>query len=258
MYFDDTMKSRTPGRAVLATLLAFLAFVVPYGLNASWKFIPSTLAILAVYRFLVPDAFPQVLGLSIPARSIPWILVVLAASLVGAKILADHLALVHGLHAATQPLDVGWRLLPIFQVLNEEMLLRAALLWHLRRLTRSTAVISVGAAAAFVLLHLVFYRVGAGETLPPGALLSLFFFSLAGNEVYLQTGHIGYPFAVHVAWNLQRFGRYWMFDDGGALVTEYRGFVLFEGDRLVVGLSLAMAVACVALVHLRSARRRRV
>jgi len=78
------------------------------------------------------------------------------------------------------------------------------------------------------------------------SLLTLFFFSLACNAFFTFTGNIGIPYAIHLGWNLIRFGSIWVTTQGKCL-QEAEGFNLIEGNPLVVTFALGLAILAFSL-----------
>jgi membrane protease YdiL (CAAX protease family) len=97
-----------------------------------------------------------------------------------------------------------------FQTLNEEMVLRALLLTTLTQILKVRFLLSIAVAGVFTLLHFVLYRFGPPQTaLSVQALTALLLVGFAFNEFFLVTGSIAVPWAIHLGWNLTRFGIDW-------------------------------------------------
>jgi membrane protease YdiL (CAAX protease family) len=106
--------------------------------------------------------------------------------------------------------------------------------------------VSATVAAVFVALHFVLYRFGPPHAaLSVQALATLLLAGLAFNELFLATGSIAIPFAIHLGWNLTRFGNDWIEQRSSDPLPQGTDFNLIEGNSRVI--ALAMALALVAL-----------
>ena len=139
--------------------------------------------------------------------------------------------------------NLGWRYLSVFQALNEEMVLRALLLTWLSRHVSNPIALCVLIAAVFALAHGVYYALVPGDViLSSSALLSLFLFGFAGNMIFMQSGSIATSYAIHVAWNVNRFGQDWMDASTGLAMPEGLGFNLVEGNISVIVTALMLVL----------------
>ncbi len=223
----------------LVWALFFTAFVTPYmSLTQWWKFAPATLVMLLCQAALHPSDWYQRLGLAISQRTL-W----RAAALLLGVAVATHFG-VHHIATHTGGVLVGsawgpYRLLPFCQVLNEEMLFRALLLGTCARRGCKPAYVSWLAAASFAFAHVAIYRWGIAHTwLLPQTIAVLLCFALVTNAMYLRTGNIAYPVAVHLGWNFTRFGAFWQFPDTPWQTAEACGFNTFEAHPSVVCVAL--------------------
>ena len=154
---------------------------------------------------------------------------------------------------------------PLFQSLNEEILLRAVLLGLLAtcfvkaatgsgsmlaitRLTNSQRwIITVAAAAVFSILHLVYYNLISQINPGPVALLTLFFVGFALNGFFVRTGHILFGVAIHAGWNLARFGgRFYSTDPASGALTYVNYAQTF--DFLEGSIQVLLAAGLLAVV----------
>ena len=228
-------------------LLLLAAFIAPYSVGwywGWWKFMPSTLVIIGCARLAWPGSWRAELGLRATRGDLGFavmmftVVYVLGAWLIG-MILGQE-----GFVPGPVSENLGWRYLSVFQALNEEMVLRALLLtWLSRHVSRRTA-LCVLAAAVFALAHGVYYGLVAREAvLSVTAMMSLFLFGFAGNLIFLESGSIVASYAMHVAWNINRFGQDWRISASGLPMPEGLGFSLVEGNALAIGLALILVLA---------------
>jgi len=225
------------------------AFLLPYTVGWSWgwwKFELSSLAIILSLCWATPKTFLSDLGIR-PRKSdiglavISLLFVGVVASYVIPKILRPL-----G-YAPGRPYSHMWRYLATpFQVLNEEMVIRAFLLTVLIRLIQRPMVVSVVVAVLFAVLHFLLYRFGPpGTALSIGALTTLFLVALALNQFFLTTGSIAIPLGVHFGWNFTRFGNDWISRNSGVLLPDGIDFNLIEGNFIVVAFAVGLVVLAV-------------
>lgn len=140
------------------------------------------------------------------------------------------------------------------QPLNEEIVFRALLLGLLARLFSHRVFLAILAAVVFSCTHFVLYYFGVMATpLDITTLATLFFFSLAANALFLTVGHIGFGFAIHVAWNWWRFpGEIW---SGNTVVNEAVSFNLIEGSWPVLLTVALVGLICFAGLEVQERRR---
>lgn len=124
-----------------------------------------------------------------------------------------------------------------FQVLNDEMVVRAGLITVVLAFwPRPKAVIPL-LAGLFAVGHSVFYGL-EGVAVHTPALLTLFAFGVIANTLFVAFGHIGYGFALHYAWNVYRFNPAYYLD--GRRLLEGETFNYIEGNPWVVCSSLVL------------------
>ncbi len=207
----------------------FAAFLIPYFLTSWWRYIPTTFLIFFSIHYLWPKEANAFLGwkggvtLWVPAFFL------FATTLVFSRVLITSIAGHHGW--VLQPTsDLLRPLFPFFQTLNEELVFRALLLNTLlaRRYPKQWA--SLATAAIFVLAHVVLYPLSQGGPLSVMAIATLFFLALSGNELFLWTGSIALPWAIHAGWNLSQYGWGKWVGGAGVPVIEATSFNVFVGD----------------------------
>jgi hypothetical protein len=123
-----------------------------------------------------------------------------------------------------------------FQVLNDELVMRAALLTLVLSVFPQPRFAVLGLAAVFAMLHAAVYQ---GEIHAP-ALLTLFSFGVVANALFLAVRHIAFGLALHYAWNFYRFGAWYRFD--GRLLSDAETFNYVEGNPTVVAGSTLLAI----------------
>lgn len=227
-------------RVYIALAYVIVVFLSPYSLDFWWKFVPATTLILLAWRWARPHAYLNDLGLRAQKRDFFIGICVATAVFFIASYSVNRVVSGAGYHAQTS--DLGSRLVPIFQALNEEMILRSLLLLGLSRGLGSERLASYTSASVFAAFHYVFCRFGSQHIeLEPSALVTLFLFSLAGNRLFLHSRHIWFSYAIHVGWNLVRFGPDFVTSDGTRL-REANGFNLIEGSPVVMVMALFLVI----------------
>lgn len=202
---------------------------------------PSTLVILGCTRLAWPGSWPAELGLRARRDDLGFaVLMFTVVYVVGAWLIGGILGQ-QGFVPGPVSENPGWKYLAVFQALNEEMVLRALLLTWLSRHVSKRIALCVLVAVVFALAHAVYYGLVAGEAaLSPAALLSLFLFGFAGNLIFIESGSITTSYAIHAAWNINRFGQDWTAAASGLPMPEGLGFNLVEGNASVLGLALIL------------------
>jgi hypothetical protein len=238
----------TPRRTA-AVFFAIAAFLVPYTLGWGlgwWKFAGASLAIILCLRLARPQTFMSDLGIrmgkaDIGLAGIALLFVgVIAAFLIPGVLL--HVGYVPG--SSASPI---WKYLATpFQVLNEEMMVRAFLITFLMRLVRRPMAVSLMVAAMVAFAHFLLYRFGPPKTaLSFEALATLFLVALALNQFFFTTGNIAVPFGIHLGWNLTRFGTDWIAQTSGGSLPGGMDFNLIEGNSLVIALGAILLLLAV-------------
>ncbi len=225
-------------------LLILIVFIIPYFFSPWWKFIPITMLILWL-SFIVNKL--DYLGITIaPPKT-------LCGGLLIAWIIIFHQFIVYQLKRndivyLVNPLI--WYVTVIFQTLNEELVLRAALLKTIAKIIRSPYLMASFAAICFSLLHLVFYYYAAGIVLSILAVVVIFLFGFICNLLFLKYQHIWYGYILHLSWNLTRFtGDY--FYQGISKISEGSLFNILEGSYCVLLMSVIGLVYTVILMRIK-------
>lgn len=239
------MSRRSPIAIFIATSITLAAYLFPYFCLTThwWRGIPSTVVILFVGALFFGREMPRVYGLVMSPKQLAISLALFAA-------LLPLFSYVLFTWVIVEPLSVERYSYPpaqvhqFFQVFNDEILLRAALLTVLLKAFPHPKTVLLVPAVFFAIAHHVVYRSGAVQIDWP-AMLSIFSFAAIANTLFIRYRHIGYGFALHYAWNFYRFNsRYYL---NGASLSEGASFNYIEGDSLVVVLSLAVFVLVFSL-----------
>lgn len=234
--------------------LAWVAFVAGVGVAAYlfpyfrlhsvwWRAIPSAIAIVTLTWLVFRVRAFRLLGLSMSMGAFARSVMLFVAAFVGARFLVQVAIADSGLAPGSRLAATGY-VHQFFQVLNDEMVLRAGLLTFALHLLPRAWFVAVTTAAGFSLGHYAAYRLN-GDVVDVDALLTIFAFGLTSNLLFLRYGHIGYCVALHYAWNLRRFEHAYV--RSGVTVPEGTSFNFIEGSPTVMlaGLALLVAVALI-------------
>lgn len=231
-------------RPILLGLLAgvaAVAYLLPYfSLPGTWwRAIPSTGVILVLAGLVFGEQAVAFLGLRLTPRASLITLVVFAVAAFASNEAIEAIVAAGPLRASShRGLLAGVH--QFFQVLNDEMILRAAVLTLVLRVWPYPKSIALGCAFLFSVAHHVVYRLH-GVHIGADALLTLFSFGVLVNLLFLRFGHIGYGWALHYGWNLMRFGSVYAVD--GRYLSEGTSFNYLEGNGWVAAASTCAAVA---------------
>jgi hypothetical protein len=231
----------------MAALVCVGAYLFPYFyLHGWWRFIPSTVIILGTgVLALGPDA-KRLFGIEVSKRdlalSVALFVVALPASffMLSEVVVAESLTVYRLLVPRAQVHQ-------FFQVFNDEIVMRAALLTVAIRLFPHPKTVILGLSLLFAFGHQVFYGFD-GTEISATALTSLFAFGVIANTLFVRFRHIGYGLALHYAWNFWRFNAAYYLN--GQRLPEGVTFNYIEGNTWVAGAStLAMLVVLAAYVR---------
>lgn len=246
-------------------LLILLFFIWPYDraplhlgyLPFSWRFAFAFLILMALAKMQWPTTWLKNLGLEISLRQTIYCVAAFFLSLVVFQVIIQNQLRVGGFFQIFRLPDpflgkenifkFSWLIVRIFQPLNEEIVLRALLLGFLGQFCSQKRFLSIYVALIFAGLHQVMYALSPFGLLTPlniNALIALFCFSWAANELYFRFGHIGYGVALHIAWNIWRF--FGPIYRNGHELNEAETFNILEGSTPVMVLVALMCIICVA------------
>lgn len=216
----------------VATSVALAAYLFPYFYLPAhwWRAIPSTCVILLTGAVFFGGDAPKVFGLQISGKQ-------LALSVALFAVLLPLFSYGVFTWVVVEPLSAQRHAYPpaqvhqFFQVFNDEILLRAALLTILLKAFPHPKTVILVPAALFAIAHHVVYRSAAVQVDWP-AMVSIFSFAAIANTLFVRYRHIGYGFALHYAWNFYRFNSTYYLN--GVRLEEGATFDYIEGNAWVV------------------------
>jgi len=228
---------------LLFTLLILVYVLFSYSFLGDWLYssIGSILIIFLSY-LIWGNSFLKQIGLQLNlltiAKSIILAVIVAACSLLIMKYIGSK----HNIRIEYY----NWRdyYHVLFYVLNEEIVLGAILLfalvykWKIRPLLASLCL-----AVLFSLIHYVFYKWIASESgnLGISTLITLFLVGFVRNSLIIQSGHIGYSWALHFGWIAIMFGSGHTYLDSYMYFSEPDSFNLYLGsiEMLIISIILS-------------------
>jgi len=232
------MIRRRPIAVFIATSVTLAAYLFPYFYLTGtwWRAIPSTAVILLVGTLFFGREMPKVYGLAMTGKELLLSMALFFALLAGFSYAIFTWVIV-------EPLSVQRYSYPpaqvhqFFQVFNDEILLRAALLTILLKAFPRPKTVILLTAALFAVAHHVIYRSSSVEIDWP-AMATIFSFAAIANTLFVRYRHIGYGFALHYAWNFYRFNSTYYLD--GTRLEEGLTFNYIEGNAWVAVVSLVV------------------
>lgn len=238
-------------KPIFFTTFILLSFVLGYEIQSVWwKFAPSTILIICGTYILYRPEASKLLGL---LNFKKWIFSFLICC--GLFYYISRELIYIALSTTDYRMEDGYVLnylsIP-FQTLNEEIVLRAMLLYLLIRLKWNSWIIALIPAILFSAIHFAFYYFnnrGNEGSIEFFALISLFMFSISGNLIYLKTKNIGIPWALHCGWNFNQFGNIIKPIDKNSpnIVSEFMTFNLLEGSGSIVVFSTILSIISVLI-----------
>ena len=132
----------------------------------------------------------------------------------------------------------------MFYVLNEEIVIGAILLFTLvYKLKFRPVVASLCLAVLFSLIHYIFYKWIFADrgVLGISTLITLFLVGFVRNSLIVQTGHIGFSWALHFGWIAIMFGSRHTSLNTNMYVSEHESFNLYLGSTEMLLISIIMA-----------------
>jgi len=230
---------------VIGTVLA--ACFIPYFAQSRWRFMAGTAVIVGVMGVFRRSSFVDELGLRFTRREFNLTMLFAAFCVFGADVVIEQVLGAHGLSRLPRDAHPMWVVRSVFQVMNEEMVFRALLLGAALKLITRRWVAALLCAALFALAHGVLYALLGRNALTLLTVVSLFCFGWALNNLFLHFRTIGVPLAIHVGWNLSRFGWLHRDDATGTVLSQGETFNRIEGSGEVVALSLILVGLSFAL-----------
>jgi len=225
--------------------ICIAAYLFPYlFMSAWWRWMPSSIVILLTGAVLLGRSTLRFYGLAMSKRSA---LAVLA--MFGILLVASSFVLLDVLNQP--PLDVhATRSNPkyfgqLFQVFNDEVLVRAAAITILLRWFLYPKALCVVLAALFAWGHSLLYALH-GSDVGWLAMVTLFSFGASANLLFVHCGHVGYSLAAHYAWNFYRFNStFWV---KGHRLSQGETFNHIEGNPWIASTALVVFAVLLLLV----------
>ena len=267
-------KHRSLQHARIFYPLIVLIFIWPYGVEplnfvptlGAWRFILSTLGLMACASMFIKKDWTTVLGFP---KSLKQVIACAFAGMLVFLVFYYFIDFVlnNGGYQRSSFVDrnadffgsypiLSRTLKRICQPLNEEIVLRALLLGFFARFFTHRAYLAFIVALIFSLLHFLMYYGGPlAVRLDLLPLLTLFFFGLAANALYLTFNHIGFGYVIHVAWNWWKFSEDIVKD--GVTLNEPQTFDALEGSIPVFIFVTVLSLVCIVglMVHEKRLKR---
>ncbi len=235
-------------RTILFSFLGLSYGFFSYYFFGGWwnSSVGSVLIILFSYLIWDKD-FLKHIGLQLDLKTIAKSIILAGIIAISALLIMKYIAVKHNVTISY----TNWKdyYHDIFYILNEEIVIGSILLFALVNKRKIQPFIaSVGLAIFFALIHFVFYKWLFRDRgiLGVTTLTTLFLVGFVRNSLILQTGHIGYSWALHFGWMVVMFGSKHIDLNTNLRVTESERFNLYLGSievlvisTIIAGLSLA-------------------
>lgn len=244
--FRQTAAWKRPLLIVAGTAVGIAAYLFPYVfmLGEWWRWLPSTLVILIVGAAFHGSSTARFFGLRMSVRATAataglFLMLLPICAYVLLDVLND--PPLHIQAYTYRPKYVG----QFFQVFNDEIVLRAAVITMLLQWIRYPLAVSLVLAAFFAMGHYLLYSFHGSE-IGWEALTTLFLFGAIANLLFIRFGHIGYSLAAHYAWNFYRFNSSYFVS--GYEIPQGETFNYVEGNGWVAVIALTAFVLVYILV----------
>ncbi len=228
---------------LLFSLLILLYVLFSYSFLGGWLYssIGSILIIFLSYLIWGKGFLKQIglqLNLQIIAKSIILTVIITTCALLIMKYIGNKRNI--------QIEYYNWRdyYHVLFYVLNEEIVIGAILLFALVNKWKIRPVVaSLCLAVFFSLIHYIFYKWIFVDRAVIGisTLITLFLVGFVRNSLIIQTGHIGYSWALHFGWIAIMFGSSHTSLNTSMYFTEAEIFNLYLGSTEMLIISIIMA-----------------
>lgn len=201
-------------------IIVLSIFIIPYFIEGWWKFLIATLLILSLGK-------TSIYGLTVSRKHLisSIILTLILFILCRITILKSTSSL--GIDYLMNQYSLIWCITIFYQVLNEEMILRSALIQAMLKKVQSKLILIFLPAILFMFLHYLFYY-SQGSKLNIYALSFILLFGVIGNMLFIIFRHIWFGFALHLSWNLTRFTGSFLIN--GINIPEGESFNYIEGN----------------------------
>ena len=230
-------------KCIFFSVLVLSSLFMGYGvLYDGWfKFIPSTLAIITMTYFFYPNKWKEFLGISWSAKEV-FIGIAVFLAFLFTSFFVVKFSLPEGFHLKISA-PIEYIVVP-FQTINEELVFRGLLLSGLLSAGLKKRNVILYPALVFSILHWAFYTFNLVDSNRGGvdfsALLTLIFFAMAMNLLFIHTKSIILPWAIHFAWNVHQFGSRIVNLETGEAVKEFQVFNILVGSESVFFLSVGL------------------
>lgn len=230
-------------RIILFSLLVLSHVLFSYYFFGGWwnSSIGTLLIIFFSYLIWNKD-FPKQIGLQLDLKIIAKSILLAGIITIGSLLMMEYIAHKHNV----QIRFTSWRdyYHDIFYILNEEIVIGAILLFALVKKRKINPIIaSVGLAVFFALIHFIFYKWIFNDRgiIEISTLITLFLVGFVRNSLILQTGHIGYSWALHFGWIVIMLGSIHVDLQTNLRLTEPERFNLYLGSFEMSIISTIMA-----------------
>ena len=233
-------KLRTP---LLFTLLILIYVLFSYSFLGDWLYssIGSILIIFLSYLIWGKSFLKQIgLQLNLPtiAKSIILVVIIAGCSLLIQKYIGNKNDIRIEYY--------NWRdyYHVLFYVLHEELVFGALILFPLVYKWKGRPIVaSICLAICFALIHYVFYRWVFADRgiLGISTLVTLFLVGFVRNSLIIQSGHIGYSWALHFGWIAIMFGSRHTDLNTNMYISELESFNTYLGSTEMLIISIMLA-----------------
>lgn len=228
---------------LLFSLLVLLYFIFSYSVFNGWwnSSVGTILIIFLSYLIWKKESLKQI-GLQLNLRTIVKSIVLAVLFTTCALLIMKYI----GNKSHIQITYTDWREYyhDIFYVLNEEIVTGAILLFALVNKWKIRPIVAALGLAVFIsLIHFVLYKWIFSDRgiLEIPTLITLFFVGFIRNSLILQTGHIGYSWALHFGWSAVMFGSFHTELISNRFLGEPESFNLYLGSTELFIITLVMA-----------------
>jgi len=196
----------------------------------------ATVIILVILALMHGRKFLEISGLNLRLNHILYSILITIITYGFASAFVTSLIDKHGIsYFSFRNYSKFWILMPLFQVLNEEIIFRSLFIGNLSEKFKNPGKLSTISGGLFAIMHFILYYFGFEKvTLSLSCLTSLFLFGFITSLIFIDTRHIGYTFALHFGWNLKKFGGQYISTSTHSAFKEAQIFNIIEGSLQVL------------------------
>ncbi len=226
--------------------LSYISFSYYY-FGSWWNSSVGTVLILLFAYFIWKKDFLKQTGLQLDLNTIGKSIILTGIIATGAFFLMKWIAAHHNIEITY----TNWKdyYHDVFYILNEEVVIGAILLFFLVNKKKMHPLIAATSLAiVFALIHFVFYKwifLDSG-VLGISTLATLFFVGFVRNSLILQSGHIGYSWALHFGWMSIMFGCRHSDETSLQKISESERFNIYLGSPAMLIISAVLALLILA------------